>query len=73
MTITIRDLAADDEEAWRALWRGYCDFYETRIPGSVTDATWRRLMDADSPMLGQAASSHTVCRLASRIRRRVRW
>ena len=55
MTITIRDLAADDEEAWRALWRGYCDFYETRIPGSVTDATWRRLMDADSPMFGLVA------------------
>ena len=55
MTITIRDLRADDEQAWRALWRGYCDFYETRIPGSVTDATWRRLMDDKSPMFGLVA------------------
>ncbi len=55
MTITIRDLAAADEEAWRALWRGYCDFYETKIPDSVTDSTWRRLMDGESPLFGLVA------------------
>ena len=55
MTVTVRDLGPDDEEAWRTLWKGYCDFYETRIPNSVTDATWRRLMDGDSPVFGLVA------------------
>ena len=55
MAITVRDLGPDDEGAWRALWQGYCLFYETKIPRSVTDATWRRLMDGDSPMFGLVA------------------
>ena len=62
MTITVRDLEADDEEAWRTLWRGYCDFYETSIPGSVTDATWRRLMRKDSPLFGLVACDDRVAR-----------
>jgi len=55
VTVTVRDLGRDDEQAWRALWKAYCDFYETRIPGSVTDATWRRLMDDKSPLFGLVA------------------
>lgn len=45
MTVTIRDLKAHDEARWRELWRGYCEFYETEMAESVTDETWRRLLD----------------------------
>ncbi|MBI2584257.1 MAG: GNAT family N-acetyltransferase [Rhodospirillales bacterium] len=73
MTITIRDLAVDDEEAWRAQWRGYCDFYETRIPGSVTDATWRCLMDADSPLFGLVACDGPVIGIVNCVLHPVTW
>ncbi len=46
MRLTIRNLEATDEAPWRALWNGYCEFYETEMAGSVTDETWRRLLDA---------------------------
>ncbi len=46
MKVTIRNLEATDEAPWRALWKGYCEFYETDMAGSVTDETWRRLLDA---------------------------
>ncbi len=50
MTITVRDIGTEDEETWRELWQGYCDFYDTKVPRYVTDATWRRLMDDDSTL-----------------------
>ena len=46
MRLTIRNLEATDEAPWRALWKGYCEFYQTEMAGSVTDETWRRLLDA---------------------------
>jgi GNAT superfamily N-acetyltransferase len=46
----VRPARPDDEAAWRELWKGYCDFYETEVPEHVTAATWRRLLDADSAM-----------------------
>ncbi len=45
MSVTIRDLRPADEDRWRELWQGYCDFYEKALPDEVTDATWRRLLD----------------------------
>jgi GNAT superfamily N-acetyltransferase len=46
----IRPARAGDEAAWRALWEGYCDFYEEDVPELVTAATWRRLLDPHGPM-----------------------
>ena len=54
-TVAVRDLAPGDEAAWRALWKGYCDFYGVSVPASVTDATWRRLIDPDAPLFGLVA------------------
>jgi len=51
----IRELAARDREAWRALWQGYCDFYQTAVADDVTDATWGRLLDPAQPMIGLVA------------------
>jgi len=51
MSITIREPAAADESRWRALWRGYCEFYETDLADGVTDLSWRRLLDTNEPAL----------------------
>ncbi|HZF16674.1 MAG TPA: GNAT family N-acetyltransferase [Steroidobacteraceae bacterium] len=55
MAILIRDPVAGDETAWRRLWAGYCEFYQSVVPADVTDATWRRLLDPKSPIVGRVA------------------
>ena len=48
--VTIRPLAAGDRAGWDALWKGYLAFYESAVPGEVTETTWARLIDpADDP------------------------
>ena len=54
-TLEVRPARPDDERAWRALWDGYCSFYETVVPPEVTAATWRRLLEPDGPMQGLVA------------------
>lgn len=46
----MRPATAGDEAAWRALWRGYCDFYESSVSEEATAFTWRRILDAASPV-----------------------
>jgi len=53
--LIVRDVAADDEAAWRRLWAGYLDFYETRLPDAVTAHTWRRMIDPSQPLAGRIA------------------
>jgi ribosomal protein S18 acetylase RimI-like enzyme len=53
--VDVRDVSADDEEAWRPLWEGYCAFYETAVPPEVTATTWERLLDPDWPLEGLVA------------------
>ena len=43
--IAIRPLAVGDEAAWRTLWRGYLDFYETTLPEAVYASSFARLTD----------------------------
>ena len=42
--LAIRPLAAPDEAAWRDLWRGYLDYYETVLPEAVYATTFARLL-----------------------------
>ena len=42
-----RPLRAEDEAAWRVLWRGYLDFYETELPEEMHDLAFRRLLSDD--------------------------
>lgn len=46
--ITVRPALADDEAAWRALWKGYCDFYQAAVSDDVTAHTWGRIVDPSS-------------------------
>ena len=48
---TIRSALPADEAAWRALWRGYCDFYGASVREAVTDRTWKRILDPDSAVM----------------------
>ena len=41
----IRPIVPEDEAAWRRLWRGYLDFYETELPEAVYATSFARLLD----------------------------
>jgi GNAT superfamily N-acetyltransferase len=56
MTFIIRTLQPSDRSEWDKLWRGYLQFYETIIPGEVTELTWQRLIDPEAPILGFGAA-----------------
>ena len=55
MTVTVRKIEARDEARWRELWGGYCRFYEQSLSEDVTRGTWRRIMDAASPVFAIVA------------------
>lgn len=44
MPLTIRRPRAEDEAAWRRLWTGYLEFYETSVAEEVYAASWARLL-----------------------------
>ena len=46
--IVIRPPTAQDADAWRTLWGGYCAFYEVSLPEAVTARTWERICDPRS-------------------------
>ena len=48
--LRIRDVEPGDEAAWRRLWAGYVDFYQSQVSEDVTAGTWARLLDPDSGM-----------------------
>jgi GNAT superfamily N-acetyltransferase len=52
---TIRAATPSDKERWLELWAGYNAFYEATIPAAVTEATWRRILNADAPIIGRIA------------------
>lgn len=53
--ITIREIQATDRKAWEVLWDGYLQFYNQYLPSEVTEFTWSRLLDAQSPLCGFVA------------------
>lgn len=55
MRLNVRDLTAQDEARWRALWADYIEFYQASVSADVTDATWARLLDPQGPMFGLVA------------------
>ncbi|GAC1529627.1 MAG: GNAT family N-acetyltransferase [Ramlibacter sp.] len=57
MTVVIRSVLPSDQSSWRRLWRGYCDFYETKVRDEVTQRTWVRILDPDSAIMCVLAES----------------
>jgi GNAT superfamily N-acetyltransferase len=53
--IDIRPLRPDERAAWRRLWTGYLDFYQTSVPPETYDVTWQRLNDPAEPMFALGA------------------
>lgn len=49
--ITTRPLESADKSAWRDLWRGYLDYYESTVSDEVYDTTFARLTDPGIPAL----------------------
>ncbi|MGH6790617.1 MAG: GNAT family N-acetyltransferase [Pseudolabrys sp.] len=53
--IVVRDIGPQERAGWEPLWRGYLDFYETKLPRENYDITWGRLHDPDEPMFALGA------------------
>jgi GNAT superfamily N-acetyltransferase len=53
--VSIRDVSAGDEGAWRRYWADYQTFYEVSHPETLTATTWHRLLDPQSPVFGLVA------------------
>ena len=52
---TIRPLREGDRASWQPLWEAYLRFYRASVPAPVSDATFARLCDTDSGLLGLVA------------------
>ncbi len=50
MSVAVRPIEARDEPRWRVLWDGYCRFYERELSEPITQHTWKRIMDASTPV-----------------------
>lgn len=44
MPVQVRAARESDKAAWLPLWKGYCTFYETQVPDTVTESTWKRML-----------------------------
>ncbi len=53
--IAIRAAAPSDEREWRRLWGDYNRYYQADIPEGVTEATWGRMLDQRSQLIGRVA------------------
>ena len=53
--VVIRPLRESDREAWNALFQGYINFYEAKVPDDVIELTWKRLTGRQDGFLGLVA------------------
>jgi GNAT superfamily N-acetyltransferase len=53
--MNIRTLQAADKIQWTTLWRGYLDFYETKLSAEQFELTWSRLITPGSGIQGLCA------------------
>lgn len=50
IVVKLRELKSDDYPQWLDLWNGYQKFYKVSIAQSVTEITFKRLLDKDEPI-----------------------
>jgi hypothetical protein len=55
--ILITPISLQDRGRWAELWRGYLDFYQTRLPPEIYEHTWESLIFADRPIYGLGGAS----------------
>jgi len=74
MSLIVRNLAAEDEPRWRALWQDYCVFYEQDVSPDVTDAAWRRVLGCEDGFFGLVAvQDNQVVGFANCITHGITW
>ena len=54
-SMKITPLSNADYDFWLTLWQNYLTFYETSLPMSTTDTTWRNLLDSNVAIYGFGA------------------
>lgn len=54
-SVKIRQLTASDRAAWDALFHGYINFYEAKVPDDVIELTWKRLIEQSDGFVGLVA------------------
>jgi GNAT superfamily N-acetyltransferase len=59
-SIKITPLSNADYDFWLVLWQCYLTFYETHLPMSTTDTTWRNLLNNDVSVYGFGAWQNDV-------------
>jgi GNAT superfamily N-acetyltransferase len=53
--ITVRRLRVGDREGWQPLWDQYLSFYRAELPPETSDATFARLCEPNSDLVGLLA------------------
>ena len=54
-SLKIAPLTKNNYDAWLNLWQSYLTFYETSLPASTTESTWRNLLASNVPIYGFGA------------------
>ena len=57
-SVIVRALRAEDEDAWRVLWKDYLAFYETSVPDAVYTSTFNRLLGDDPRDFSALVAEH---------------
>jgi GNAT superfamily N-acetyltransferase len=55
--LSIRPIHAHDHASWLPLWRGYVEFYQSKVSAAQTALTWQRMLDASQPLQGWVAEN----------------
>lgn len=50
MSLEVVPPSPDEKAKWLPLWRGYLEFYHTKLADEITDLTWTRCLDPAEPM-----------------------
>ncbi|MDD2058905.1 GNAT family N-acetyltransferase [Pseudomonas sp. GD03860] len=53
--VTVRAVQAGDYPQWLDLWLAYQDFYQVSLGEAVSQATFKRFLDPDEPMVAAVA------------------
>ncbi len=57
--IQTRSIQESDRAGWELLWQGYQQHLRTKLPDSVVDETWAKLMNNASGLVGIVATIDT--------------